>query len=182
VGGEEELVLQAFRRVREEVSDAALMIVPRHPERFDGVPPLVEAAGFRCRRRSTLDGDGWTDGEVLLLDSLGELARLYALASVVFVGGSLVPSGGHNILEPAAAGRPVVVGPHMDNFREIADRFLAEGALVQVSTAEELGREVSALLLDPARRTVLGQRARGVVARNGGAVRRTADALARLVS
>jgi 3-deoxy-D-manno-octulosonic-acid transferase len=182
VGGEEELVLQAFRRVRQEVADAALMIVPRHPERFDGVPALVEAAGFRCRRRSTLDGDGWTDGEVLLLDTLGELARLYALASVVFVGGSLVPSGGHNILEPAAAGRPVVVGPHMDNFREIADRFVAEGALVQVSTAEELGRAVSALLLDPARGAVLGQRARGVVARNGGAVRRTADALAELIS
>ena len=104
------------------------------------------------------------------------------IASVVFVGGSLVPSGGHNILEPAAAGRPVLVGPHMDNFREIADRFLSENALLQVSTADELGGEVATLMRDPERGLALGERARAVVARNGGAVRRTAEALAGLVS
>lgn len=181
VGGEDELVLQAFHRVRGQVGEAGLMIVPRHPERFDSIPPLVEAAGFRCRRRSTLEPDGWQDGEVLLLDTLGELAQLYALASVVFVGGSLVPSGGHNILEPAAAGRPVIVGPYMDNFREIADQFLSEGALVQVATAEDLGREVAGLMLDPDRGRALGERARAVVARSGGAVHKTAEALVGLV-
>ena len=182
VGGEEELVLSAFHRVRERVPQARLLVAPRHPERFDAVPPLVEAAGFRCLRRSALDPAAWRDGEVLLLDSLGELAQVYALASVVFVGGSLVPSGGHNILEPAVAGKAVVVGPHMDNFQEIADQFRSESALVQVSSADDLGREVSALLLDEERRHALGARARALVGRNRGAVRRTADALSSLLA
>jgi len=182
VGGEEELVLSAFHRVRERVPQARLLVAPRHPERFAAVPPLVEAAGFRCLRRSALDPTAWRDGEVLLLDSLGELAQVYALASVVFVGGSLVSSGGHNILEPAVAGKAVVVGPHMENFEEIADQFLSEGALVQVASADELGREVSALLLDDGRRGALGERARELVGRNRGAVRRTTDALASLLA
>jgi 3-deoxy-D-manno-octulosonic-acid transferase len=182
VGGEEELVLSAFHRVRERVPQARLLVAPRHPERFASVPALIESAGFRCLRRSALDPAAWADGEVLLLDTLGELAQLYALASVVFVGGSLVPAGGHNILEPAIAGKPVVVGPHMENFQEIADTFRAEGAMVQVTSAEELAREVSALLLDEPRRRGLGERARGLVGRNRGAVSRTTDALAPLVA
>jgi 3-deoxy-D-manno-octulosonic-acid transferase len=181
VEGEEELVLHAFHRVREQVGDAGLLIAPRHPERFDVVPPLAEAAGFRCRRRSTLESETWGDEEVLLLDSLGELARLYSLASVVFVGGSLVPAGGHNILEPAAAGRPVVVGPHMENFQEIADQFLSEDAIVQVATPEELARTVAAIVRDEARGASLGGRARDLVERNRGAVGQTVDALVDLL-
>jgi 3-deoxy-D-manno-octulosonic-acid transferase len=182
VAGEEELVLRAFHRVRERVGDAGFLMAPRHPERFDAVPPLVEAAGFRCRRRSTLEPGAWEDGEVLLLDTLGELARLYALASVVFVGGSLVPSGGHNILEPAAAGKPVVVGPHMENFQEITDEFLSEEALVQVGSPEDLGSAVAELMLDEARRRALGERARGLVERNRGAVGKTTNALSELIT
>jgi 3-deoxy-D-manno-octulosonic-acid transferase len=182
VGGEEELVLSAFHRVRERVPQVRLLVAPRHPERFAGVPALVEAAGFRCLRRSALDPAAWRDGEVLLLDSLGELPQVYALASVVFVGGSLVPSGGHNILEPAVAGKAVVVGPHMENFQEIAEQFRSERALVQVGSAEELASEVSALLLDDRRRRDLGERARQLVGRNRGAVRRTTDALASLLA
>jgi 3-deoxy-D-manno-octulosonic-acid transferase len=182
VGGEEELVLSAFHRVRERVPQARLLVAPRHPERFAAVPALVEAAGFRCLRRSTLDPLAWRDGEVLLLDSLGELAQVYALASVVFVGGSLVPSGGHNILEPAVAGKAVVVGPHMENFQEIADQFRAERAMVQVASPDELAHEVSALLLDEERRRGLGERARGLVGRNRGAVSRTVDALSSLLA
>jgi 3-deoxy-D-manno-octulosonic-acid transferase len=181
VGGEEEAVLSAFHRVRTAVPHARLLIAPRHPERFDTVPPLVEAAGFRCLRRSALDPLAWKDGEVLLLDSLGELSQVYALASVVFVGGSLVPSGGHNILEPAVAGKPVVVGPHMENFQEIADQFRAEQAVVQVSSADELAGVVSSLLLDEDERQRLGERARDLVGRNRGAVERSASALADLL-
>jgi 3-deoxy-D-manno-octulosonic-acid transferase len=181
VGGEEELVLRAFHRVRTDVPDARLLVAPRHPERFDAVPALVEAAGFRCLRRSALDPAAWMDGEVLLLDTLGELSEVYALASVVFVGGSLVPAGGHNILEPAVAGKPVVVGPHMENFQEIAEQFRAEQAVVQVASADELGGCVSSLLLDDERRSLLGSRARDLVGRNRGAVDRSADALAALV-
>jgi 3-deoxy-D-manno-octulosonic-acid transferase len=182
VGGEEEMVLSAFHRVRERVPQARLLVAPRHPERFAAVPALVEAAGFRCLRRSTLDPAAWRDGEVLLLDTLGELAQVYALASVVFVGGSLVPSGGHNILEPAVAGKAVVVGPHMENFQEIAEQFRRESALVQVAGPDELAREVSSLLVDDERRRGLGQRARDLVGRNRGAVGRTADALASLLA
>jgi 3-deoxy-D-manno-octulosonic-acid transferase len=181
VGGEEELVLRAFHRVRADVPDARLLMAPRHPERFDAVPALVEAAGFRCLRRTALDPAAWKDGEVLLLDTLGELSQVYALASVVFVGGSLVPAGGHNILEPAVAGKPVVVGPHMENFQEIAEQFRAEQAVVQVASAEELGGCVSSLLLDEGRRSLLGSRARDLVGRNRGAVERSAEALAALV-
>jgi len=182
VGGEEELVLQAFHRVRERVGDATLLIAPRHPERFDSVPPLVEAAGFKCRRRSTLGPAVWADGEVLLLDTLGELARLYSLASVVFIGKTLVSFGGHNIVEPAAAGKPIVIGPHMENFQEIADQFLAADAVVQVETAEELGQEVAGLMVDEPRRRVLGARARAVVELHRGAAGRTVSALVDLIT
>jgi 3-deoxy-D-manno-octulosonic-acid transferase len=182
VGGEEQLVLSAFHGVRQQVPQARLLLAPRHPERFDAVAPLVEAAGFRCLRRSTLDSATWSDGEVLLLDSLGELSQVYSLASVVFVGGSLVPTGGHNILEPAVVGKPVIVGPHMENFQEIADQFRSEQALVEVASAEELGREVTALLLDERRRHDLGERARELVGRNRGAVVRSSDALCSLLT
>jgi 3-deoxy-D-manno-octulosonic-acid transferase len=164
------------------VPQARLLLAPRHPERFAAVPALVEAAGFRCLRRSALDPLAWRDGEVLLLDTLGELAQVYALASVVFVGGSLVPSGGHNILEPAVAGKPVVVGPHMENFQEIAEQFRSARAIVQVASPEELALEVSSLLLDEVRRRGLGERARELVGRNRGAVSRTTDALSTLFS
>jgi 3-deoxy-D-manno-octulosonic-acid transferase len=181
VEGEEPLVLSAFHRVRERVPRARLLVAPRHPERFASVPGLIEASGFRCLRRSTLDPAAWQGDEVMLLDSLGELAQVYALASVVFVGGSLVSSGGHNILEPAVAGKAVLVGPHMENFQEIANEFRGAQALVQVASAEELGSEVAALLLDERRRGGLGERARELVDRNRGAVARSADALAALL-
>jgi 3-deoxy-D-manno-octulosonic-acid transferase len=182
VEGEEPLVLAAFHRVRERVPNARLLVAPRHPERFAEAQRLVESAGFRCERRSALGPGGWSNGAVLLLDTLGELAHVYALASVVFVGGSLVASGGHNILEPAVAGKPVLVGPHMENFQEIADTFRAEGAIVQVASADELAREVADLLLDEPRRRELGERARGLVGRNRGAVGRTTDALVPLLA
>ncbi|HSD26415.1 MAG TPA: 3-deoxy-D-manno-octulosonic acid transferase, partial [Vicinamibacteria bacterium] len=179
--GEEELVLAAFRKIRGGVPEAALLLVPRHPERFDSIPPLCAAAGLRCLRRSSLEPGAWRDEEVVLLDTMGELAQVYALSDLVFVGGSLVPMGGHNVLEPAAAGRPIVVGPHMENFQEIGDQFLAEGALVQVEDSDHLAAEAMALLQDAPRRRELGERARGLLERNRGAVQRTVDALAPLV-
>jgi 3-deoxy-D-manno-octulosonic-acid transferase len=182
VEGEEPLVLAAFHRVRERVPDARLLIAPRHPERFAEAQRLVEAAGFRCERRSGLAPGGWSNGAVLLLDTLGELAQLYALASVVFVGGSLVPSGGHNILEPAVAGKPVLVGPHMENFQEIADEFREQGALLQVRAGAELGDAVAALFADASRRRELGERARAIFERNRGACARAVESLAGLVA
>jgi 3-deoxy-D-manno-octulosonic-acid transferase len=182
VAGEEPLVLAAFRELRARFPRAALLLAPRHPERFAEVAALVEAAGFPCRRRSQPDGPSGDGSDVVLLDTLGELAQVYPLATVVFVGGSLVPAGGHNLLEAAVAGRAVVVGPHMENFREIADEFRAGQAVVQVTSAEALGREVADLLADSARRQELGARALALVDRNRGAVQRTVDALAALVA
>jgi 3-deoxy-D-manno-octulosonic-acid transferase len=182
VEGEEAPVLHAFRQLRERVPAASLLIAPRHPERFAMVPPIVAAAGLRCRRRSDLLPGEFGQGEVLLLDTLGELAQLYPLATVVFVGGSLVPAGGHNVLEAAVAGKPVLVGPHMENFQEIADEFVREGALVRVSSADELSRELGALFADEPRRRALGVRARAIIDKNRGATARTLESLAALLA
>ncbi len=182
VEGEEPLVLAAFQRLRDRVPDAALLIAPRHPERFALVTSLVGAAGLRAVRRSAVADGVWDGSGVLVLDTIGELAQLYAFATAVFVGGSLAPAGGHNVLEPAVAGKAVIVGPHMENFREIAEEFLAEGALVQVPSAEALGRETLTLFEDEARRLELGARARALTALNRGALERTVNALAELVA
>jgi len=181
VAGEEQHVLHALREVRARVSDVRLVLAPRHPERFAEVAALVERAGFAVARRSALGDRPWTDGDVLVLDTMGELADVYPLATVVFVGGSLEPAGGHNVLEPAVAGKAVIVGPHMENFQEIADEFSGQDALVRVASAGELGAAVADLLADPERRRAVGERARALVLRNRGALAGTLDALAELL-
>jgi 3-deoxy-D-manno-octulosonic-acid transferase len=181
VAGEEPLVLDALRQARARHPRLRLLLVPRHPERFDAAAGLSEQAGFRTARRSTLAG-AWTEGDVLVLDTLGELPRLYAQANVVFVGGSLVPAGGHNVVEAAAASRPVIVGPHMENFQEIADELGAEDALLRADSARSLAQQVCALLEDRRRAAEVGRRARAIVERNRGALARTVEALAALVA
>jgi 3-deoxy-D-manno-octulosonic-acid transferase len=133
-------------------------------------------------RRRELGPSSWRGGDVLVLDTMGELAHAYPFATVVFVGGSLVPTGGHNVLEPGLAGRAVIVGPHMENFQEIADELRAAGALVQIAQAGELGPTVSRLLQDPSERERLGARAKELIEGNRGALRTTVDALAELVA
>src|SRR5688572_15106157 len=129
--GEDELVLDAFTELRKRHPDLTLLIAPRHPVRFDSVERIVKDRGFRCARRTRLE-DGF---DVLLLDSVGELASTFRHAKVVFMGGSLVPKGGHNILEPAAFSNPIVFGPHMDNFQEIRDLFIEAHAAIEVRDA-----------------------------------------------
>jgi 3-deoxy-D-manno-octulosonic-acid transferase len=178
--GEEAMVLEAFRGLRERVPGLRLLLAPRHAERFAEVVELTRGAGFDTVRRTELQ-DGWR-GEVVILDTLGELARVYALGTVVFVGGSLVPSGGHNVLEAAAAGKPVVVGPHMENFQEIADQFLAADALVQVKDAAALAPAVLHLFTHPKEAAAVASRAHDLLAGSRGALQRTVDALAELVA
>jgi 3-deoxy-D-manno-octulosonic-acid transferase len=175
--GEEELVLEALRQIHRSVPGLVLVIAPRRPERFDAVADIVARHGFVCSRRSRSD-EPPRPGAVVVLDTVGELASVYPLATVVFVGGSLVPTGGHNILEAAAAGKPVIVGPHMDNFREIAASFRRERALVEVASSSELATAVAGVLADASRRAELGERGRRTVALQRGAVGRTVDALA----
>lgn len=180
--GEEKILLEAYNRILRVHPTARLLLAPRHPERFDVVPPLIRGAGFQCLRRSQAGEGPWGRGVVLLLDTLGELAQVYPAATIVFVGGSLVPSGGHNVVEAAVAGKAVIVGPHMENFQEIADDFGGEGALLRVGSGEELASVAIELLSDERRRVEIGERARAIVLRNRGALQKTVKALEALVA
>ncbi len=179
--GEEVTVLRAFARARADAPRALLILAPRHPERFGEVERLAREEGFRTVRRSALTIDEEPAADVVVLDTIGELAELYRLATIAFVGGSLVPSGGHNILEPAVFGRPILFGPHMENFQEIAAAFLEAGAALQVGGEWELEAALRDLLNDPARRAALGRSAQAIVETNHGARERTLAAIADLL-
>jgi 3-deoxy-D-manno-octulosonic-acid transferase len=181
--GEDDTVIRAFNRVRSTAGGTSplLVIAARHPERFGEVERLCRAEGLLTVRRSELPIDGEPRCDAVVLDTIGELAALYQIATAVFVGGSLVPAGGHNILEPALYGKPILFGPHMENFAEIADAFLANGAAVQVRTGRQLEEEVVALMGDPVRRARLGAAARALVEANRGANDRTLAVIADLL-
>ena len=180
LAGEEEAVLDAFAAVRARHPHALLVLAPRKPDRFDAAAEVVTRTGFRCLRRSMANLSApFPEGvDVLLLDSVGELAALYRSAAAVFVGGSLAPAGGHNILEPAIFAKVPIFGPHMENFRQMSEEFRGAGAAVQVANGEELGRAWLDLLADDARRTTMGNAARRLVERNQGATERTVERLA----
>jgi len=177
--GEEESVLDAHAAVTARHPDALLILVPRHPQRFDAVAALLARRGVAHVRRSTLAGasPGTAAGAaahaaVLLVDTTGELLMFYGCADAAFVGGSLVPIGGHNLLEPAALGVPVLTGPSDFNAREVAALLLGEGAAHRVADAQELGATLLTWLADPALRREMGARGRRVVDENRGSVAR----------
>jgi 3-deoxy-D-manno-octulosonic-acid transferase len=170
-GGEEQAVLEAHQQVRAAHPGALLVLAPRHPPRFAEVAQTLRDSGVSFARRSeTLSGEEFPDCQVLLLDSLGELLDFYAAADVAFVGGSLVPVGGHNLLEPAALGVPILTGPNNFNSEEIARLLIARGAAEVVRSAGELGARVSALLADAAARERMGAAGRASVDGNRGAL------------
>jgi 3-deoxy-D-manno-octulosonic-acid transferase len=174
--GEEEAVLRAFLAAREANPAMKLLLAPRHPERFAAVEALLAREGVESARRTALPADARTTGApVLLLDSVGELAGAYAAASLAFVGGSLVPKGGHNVLEPAWQGVPTLVGPHMENFREISETFLSAGALLQVSGEAELAERFARFAADPSVFEETGRRARELLETFRGASDRNAS-------
>lgn len=175
--GEEAIVLRVFRRLKASQPTAVLVLAPRHPERFDDVVAMAQQEGFRTVRRSELPIDVEPRADVVVLDTIGELAAVYQVGTLVFVGGSLVPTGGHNILEPAVFGRPVVFGPHMHNFAEIAAAFVAADAGVQVASDGAFEDEVLALMADPVRRARLGAAGRALVEANRGAKAKTLETL-----
>jgi len=171
--GEEETVVHAFNALRLRGTNALLIVAPRQPQRFAEVERLCRHEGLLTVRRSDLPIDAEPRADAVVLDSIGELAQLYQVATVVYVGGSLVPSGGHNLLEPAVFGKPIVFGSHMENFAEIAEAFLANGAAVQVRSGRELDEAIVALMDDPVRRARLGAAARALVDANRGAKDKT---------
>jgi 3-deoxy-D-manno-octulosonic-acid transferase len=170
--GEEEQVLEAHARLLADRPNALLLLVPRHKDRFVAVAELLARRGVRFARRSSSAVPAADGSEVLLVDTVGELARLYASADVAFVGGSLVPIGGHNLLEPAALGLPVLTGPFQFNSREIATLLLRRGAALEVSDARELAAAVRRLFDDPGERQRIGAIGRDIVASNRGSVAR----------
>lgn len=179
--GEEAAVLRAFRRARATSPSTLLILAPRHPERFTEVVQLCRNEGWKTARRTELAIDADPRADIVVLDTIGELASIYQLGTVVFVGGSLVPTGGHNVLEPAIFGKPIVFGPHMENFREIADTFVAAGAAVRLDEERQLEETFLDLLGDPVRRARLGAAARALVEANRGAKDKTMTVLEALV-
>jgi 3-deoxy-D-manno-octulosonic-acid transferase len=177
--GEDEAVLLAHRRATLERPGLVLVLAPRHPERVGEVVALATRSGFTAVRRSELSVRARGSVPIIVLDTVGELAQLYSIADVVFVGGSLLPLGGHNMLEPALRGKPVLFGPHTSNFREAAALLTAGGGGRVVRDGEELSAELGRLLGDPAERDQLGAAAREAAASRHGAARVTLDLVAR---
>jgi 3-deoxy-D-manno-octulosonic-acid transferase len=177
--GEDEAVLEAHGRVLAARPDLVLVLAPRHPERVGEVMRLIATQGLKAVRRSELPGGRVAGTPIIVLDTVGELAQLYAIADVVFVGGSLISLGGHNMLEPALRAKPVLFGPHTSNFREAASILLAGGGGAVVHDAAGLAAELEALLADPALSARRGAAAREAAASRHGAVRTTLDLLAR---
>lgn len=175
VEGEESLLIRAFTQVLENFPSAVMLLAPRHPERFDQVARLLDQSNIRFWRRSS-----WSsaplEGGVLLVDSIGELASLYSLADVAFVGGSLAPRGGHNILEPAQSGAAILVGEHTENFRDIIALFASRRAL-RVVRPEDLSATILELLRNEEERRALGRRAAETLAAEQGGTRLTLEKL-----
>jgi 3-deoxy-D-manno-octulosonic-acid transferase len=186
---EERIILDALSQVVSQ-SDVKprLLIAPRHPERFAEVAALIEADGFSWTRRTAAADPADSRAEVILLDSIGELQSIYSLASLVFVGGSIAKTGGHNILEPAAVGACVITGAHTHNFQVIVETFAKADAIIQLlpmsdsEATNELANTISALLADPSRRRELGIRARSLVNENRGATTRTLQSLGAILA
>lgn len=183
--GEEEILVGCYRALVARCPSAVLLLAPRHIERAESVEAMVRANGFTVQRRSRLgQPGGWRSAgpRVLVLDSRGELAAIYREAVVAFVGGTLVPIGGHNLLEPAQWGKPVLFGAYTDHCAEIADLLIQAGGGRRVLQAEDLTQQVMALFSDDEERTQMGRSARQVVEENQGALQQTLEALDSLLT
>ncbi|MFN4179808.1 MAG: 3-deoxy-D-manno-octulosonic acid transferase [Armatimonadota bacterium] len=179
--GEEEAILRVYQRLCKSIPNLRLLLAPRHLERVESVMATVRSLGLTPMRRSMCTGKPLRQNEVLVLDTIGELAKLYALATVAFVGGSLIQRGGHNVMEPILHGVPVLFGPYVDNFRPHAELLLREKVGFQVRDENELTEIAQRLLTsEPLRRTIAWQ-AEQLLAQHRGAAERVADAIARLL-
>jgi len=184
VAEEEEAVLAAYDIVQRQWRHALLLLAPRKPDRFETAASIATADGWNAVRRSGIDFDAPLDenADVIVLDTIGELAGLYLLADAVFVGGSLVPAGGHNILEPAWFAKPPVFGPSMENFRDMASQFLSAQAAVQVSSGPQLGAVWVQLIENNTLRERMGKAALRLSERNRGATARSLDRIAEVLA
>jgi 3-deoxy-D-manno-octulosonic-acid transferase len=179
--GEDEPVLAAHAALKKQFADALLVLVPRHPERFAAVARLCQKAGLRIAQRSQYRGPIDAGVDVVLGDTMGELQLFFAAGDCAFIGGSLVATGGHNVLEASAVGKPVVFGPHMFNFSEIAALTLERGAGTQIERPEQLAAAVAEYLSNPVRHAEAGEAGRKLVEENRGALERTLELIERLL-
>lgn len=169
--GEDEIILQAYRQLLDRLQTRPLLVlVPRHPERFGSVYGLCRDGGFNVVKRSDTDAD-ISGADILLGDTMGELMSFYGACDIAFVGGSLVPSGGHNMIEPAAWGVPVLSGPHLFNFAEVSQLLLVGDAMLLCEDADALAEQCADLLQDPQRRQSMGDAAKKIAQANRGALR-----------
>ena len=174
--GEEDSILDIFQTLKKSHPDLILILAPRHPERFNEVAQLITRYGLRDIKRTALKGQTQTNPyDVMLLDTIGELSKLYSIGTIIFVGGSLVPIGGHNVLEPAVHKKAVLFGPHMDNFLEISSHLMKNGGGLQVHTREELLTHAQKLLSDDTLRTDLGEKAFEIISPNQGAIEKAME-------
>lgn len=177
--GEEQHVISAYQNLLKTDSNLFLVLVPRHPERSAEVAALLERSGIRFQKRTALkETELLPKGTVLLVDTVGEMMNLYALSDIAFVGGSLVPTGGHNLLEPASLGVACLFGPHMSNFREIAALVLKYDAGIQVEAAQELAGACRDLIVNNVKRQLIGQNGLKMMADNGGATKKHMEIIA----
>jgi 3-deoxy-D-manno-octulosonic-acid transferase len=182
--GEEEAIVAAYRLIVTACPSAVLLLAPRHIERVEQVEAMLHAQGIAARRRSAVCKNGGEAGSgprVVILDTRGELASVYREAAVAFVGGTLVPIGGHNLLEPAVWAKPVLFGPYTDNCAEVADLLNQGGGGMRVTDTETLARQVISILNNPADSTRMGQLAQQVIRQNQGALQRTLEAIEALL-
>ena len=177
--GEDEIILQSFGQIKQQIDNALLVLVPRHPERFNQVGELCTSAGFTLARRSA--GDKVEAADVLLGDTMGELMVFFGACDVAFVGGSLVATGGHNMIEPAAWGVPVLTGPHLFNFTEASQLLLAADGMLVCHDADDLAEQCIALLGNKGRRQEMGNAARLVAEANRGALDKLMSVIDRFI-
>ncbi len=179
---EEQIILEAYKRLKYANEQARLMLAPRHPERFQQVASLLERSGLPWARQSANHFESDEKADVILLDTIGELSSVYSLAAIVFVGGSIAKVGGHNILEPAASGSCILTGPHTHNFEEIIRTFVEAQAVIQLSSVtaavDQFEVVLTTLLRDSSKRQEMGQRAKMTLEQNLGATERTLRKLA----
>lgn len=180
--GEDELVLEAYAELRKQHADLILIVVPRHPERFAQVARLADKTGLRVQKRSDHPEMIPADTDILVGDTMGELLLFFAASDVVFMGGSLVKTGGHNLLEPAAAGKPVVFGPHMFNFAEISRIVLERGAGTQIYSASELAPVIDMYLKNTGVRFAAGQAGKELIEQNRGALEKNMQIIEQILS
>lgn len=176
--GEEEIILRVFKKLQNDFPGLKLLLAPRHPERAGQVADLVKSSGFTPLKISQINSD--PNYPVFILDTIGQLTHYYAIADIVFVGGSLIKKGGHNILEPAALAKPVIFGPQMFNFRDIAGLFIAGRAAIMVNNEKDLESALRNILNNPAQAEALGRRARELIKKNTGATVKNIELISRL--